>query len=129
MSYSSISLVVLIFDRAREKGGAREKNKDILFIDASNEFIANRMQNVLSNEHIKKIVKTYKSRKKLELFSNLVEFAEIEENAFDLDIQNYVNSFEEETIDLKTLQEEIQTLENELKNVQEQLDEKLRGLE
>lgn len=126
---TAIPLVVLLFDRSREKGGAREKNKDILFIDASNEFIANRMQNVLSNEHIEKIVKTYKSRKKEKTFSSLAELKIIKKNDYDLNIQNYVNSFEEETIDLKILQEEIQTLENELKNVQEQLGEKLKELE
>lgn len=123
---AGIPLVILLFDRSREKGGAREHCKDILFIDASNEFIANRRQNVLSNNHIEKIVQAYNNRKREKSFANLVKLKTIKENNFDLNIQSYVNSFEEKTMDLKALEKEIQTLGDELKNVQEALAEKIK---
>lgn len=123
---TGIPLAILLFDRSREKGGAREHCNDILFIDASNEFVANRRQNVLSHDHIEKIVQTYNSHKKENAFANLVKLNTIKENDFDLNIQSYVNSFEEKTIDLKALEKEIHTLEDELKNVQEALAEKIK---
>ena len=51
-----IPVAFLIFDKSREKGGANENRKDVLFIDASKEFVPGKKQNSLSDEHIKKIV-------------------------------------------------------------------------
>jgi len=52
---TGIPVAIMIFDRSREKGGANELRKDILFIDASKEFVAGKAQNTLSNENIDKI--------------------------------------------------------------------------
>ena len=49
---TSIPVAILVFDRSREKGGANEKHKDVLFIDASKDYQAGKNQNVLLDEHI-----------------------------------------------------------------------------
>ncbi len=55
---TGIPVAVLIIDRSREKGGANEARKDVLFIEASKEFKAGKKQNVLTEENADRIVKT-----------------------------------------------------------------------
>ena len=51
---TSIPVAILVFDRSREKGGANERRKDVLFIDASKEYRAGKNQNALLDEHLNK---------------------------------------------------------------------------
>ena len=44
---TGIPVAILIFDRSREEGGINENKKDILFIDASKEFVSGKNQNTL----------------------------------------------------------------------------------
>ncbi|WP_305855740.1 N-6 DNA methylase, partial [Klebsiella pneumoniae] len=48
--------------------------RDVLFIDASNEFIKGKSQNKLSKENIEKIVDTYKKREDVEKYSHVATF-------------------------------------------------------
>src|SRR5262249_44726759 len=48
---TSIPVAILFYDRAREKGGERENVRDVLFVDASREFVPGKTRNTLSNEH------------------------------------------------------------------------------
>lgn len=115
---TSIPVAILVFDRKREKGGPKHKQKDILFIDANSEFIASKNQNSLSDEHINKIVKTCKVRKDIEKYAHLASIDEIKENDFNLNIPRYVDTFEEEEeIDIAAVQVEIEKLEGELVEV------------
>ncbi len=123
---TSIPVAILVFDRKRGKGGSAENKKDVLFIDASREFIQGKNQNELSEEHIKKIVDTYKKRKVIEKYSYLADVSEIKENEFNLNIPRYVDTFEEEKeIDIDEVQKEIDELEKELAEVRKQMDIKL----
>ena len=90
---TGIPVAVLVIDRSREKGGANENKKDIFFIEASKEFKANKAQNILAEENIEKIYTTYKKRKDIEKFARSVEFKELEENDFNLNITRYVDTF------------------------------------
>ena len=124
-----IPVAFLIFDKSREKGGANENRKDVLFIDASKEFVPGKKQNSLSENHIKKIVDTYKNRREIEKYSHIATFDEIKENDFNLNIPRYVDTFEEEEeIDLAKVKVEIVNLENELQKVQSQMTEYLKEL-
>jgi type I restriction enzyme M protein len=115
---TSIPVAILVFDRAREKGGARDTCRDVLFIDASHDFIAGKNQNTLSEEHLKKIVSVYQARKPQEKYAHITTFEKIQENDFNLNIPRYVDTFEEEEeIDLAAVQQEIDRLENELAEV------------
>lgn len=119
---TSIPVAILLFDRSREKGGANENRKDVLFIDASNDYQAGKNQNTLLNEHLDKIVNTYQQRQVVEKYAHLANFDEIKENDFNLNIPRYVNTFEEETeIDIHAVQLEIDTLEKELAEVRSQM--------
>src|SRR5690606_514396 len=44
---TSIPVAILLFDKSREKGGAKQRRKDVLFIDASKGFTPGKNQNVL----------------------------------------------------------------------------------
>lgn len=124
-----IPVAFLIFDKSREKGGANENRKDVLFIDASKEFVSGKKQNTLSDEHIAQIVDTYKNRREIEKYSHIATFDEIKENDFNLNIPRYVDTFEEEEeVDLAKVKVEIVDLENELQKVQSQMTEYLKEL-
>lgn len=124
-----IPVAFLIFDKSREKGGANENRKDVLFIDASKEFVPGKKQNSLSDEHIKKIVDTYKNRREIEKYSHLATLDEIKENDFNLNIPRYVDTFEEEEeINLAKVKADIAKAESELVKVQEKMKKYLEEL-
>ncbi len=126
---TGIPVAVLVIDRSREKGGANEKKKDIFFIEASKEFKANKAQNILAEENIEKIYSTYKKRKNVKKFARSVEFKELEENDFNLNITRYVDTFiEEEPVDIKANLKELAELEPQLQKLEKQMAEYLKEL-
>lgn len=126
---TGIPVAILIIDRTREKGGANENKKEVLFIEASKEFKPGKAQNTLTEENIEKIYDTYAKRKEIEKFSRKVSFKEIEENDFNLNITRYVDTFEEEApIDIKANLKELAELEPEIKELEKQMDKYLREL-
>lgn len=127
---TSIPVAILVFDRSREAGGANAGKKDVLFIDASSEFISSKNQNTLSVENLDKIMDVFKERKEVEKYSHLASFDEIKENDFNLNIPRYVDTFEEEEeIDIDAVQVEIDELERELVEVRTKMAEKLLEIE
>ena len=70
---TSIPTVILIFKRER----FLQKEKTVLFIDASGEYEKGKNQNRLRNEDIAKIVKTYKERRTIDKYSYLATLEEI----------------------------------------------------
>jgi len=110
-----IPVALMIFKKGR-------KTKDILFIDASNEYIKEKAQNQLKKEHIDRIFSTYKNFKTIDKFSYKASFAEIKENDFNLNIPRYVDTFEEEEeVDIPATKKEIAKLEKELAVVQKEI--------
>lgn len=94
----------------------QQSNKDVLFIDASNEFEKGKNQNYLRDEHISKILAALKNRKNVDKFAHLASFDEIKENDFNLNIPRYVDTYEdEEPIDLVALAEEYLTIDEQIK--------------
>ena len=127
---TNIPVAVLVFDKSRERGGKNDSRKDVIFIDASRDFIQGKNQNTLSEEHLEKIVRTYKNREIIEKYSYLAQFEEIKENDFNLNIPRYVDTFEEEEeIDIDSVQLEIDQLEKELFEVRTKMAEKLKEIE
>jgi type I restriction enzyme M protein len=128
---TSIPVAVLIFDRSREKGGANEQRKDVLFIDASSKdcYQPGKNQNTLLDEHTKKILDAYEARQTIEKYAHLAEVAEIDENDFNLNIPRYVDTSEEEAeIDIEAVQKEIEQLESELTEVRGKMAKLLKGV-
>ncbi len=127
---TNIPVAILVFDRSREKGGTKEDCKNVLFVDASREFVSGKKQNTLSDEHIEKIMRTYRERKEVEKYAHVAEFDEIKENDFNLNIPRYVDTFEEEEpIDIDEVQKEIDALEKELAAVRVKMAEKLKEIQ
>lgn len=115
---TSIPVAILIFDRSREQGGANEKRKNVLFIDASKDYQPGKNQNTLLDEHVGKILNAYEKRKEIKKYAHPADYTEIKENDFNLNIPRYVDTFEEEEeIDVMAVQREIDTLESELTEV------------
>ena len=126
---TSIPVAILIFDRSREEGGRSTKRKDVMFIDASREFIAEKAQNKLNEEIINKIVKTYKERKDIEKYAHAASFKEIKENDFNLNIPRYVDTFEEEPeIDIAAVNKELALVEQELKTTETKMKKFMKEL-
>ncbi|GEO58016.1 type I restriction-modification system subunit M [Companilactobacillus bobalius] len=83
-------------------------NKDVMFIDASNNFEKGKNQNILRDDDINKIINTYKERKDVDKYAHIAPMSEIEENEFNLNIPRYVDTFEPEPeIDLGEVTKEI----------------------
>jgi len=126
---TNIPVAILVFDRSREKGGPNEACKDVLFVDASREYMSSKNHNTLLDEHLTKIMETCSARKKVEKYAHVAGFEEIKENDFNLNIPRYVDTFEEEEeIDIDAVQLEIEELEKELKKVRVKMVEKLKQL-
>lgn len=109
---TSIPTCILVFKKHREN------SDNVLFIDASNLFEKNKNQNMLTDEHVEKILKTYEKREEIEKFSHLATMEEIAENDYNLNIPRYVDTFEEEEeIDLEAVVNEIGALDKEIESV------------
>ena len=96
------------------------KNKDdVLFINASEHFKKVKRQNILEEEHIAKIIDTYKKRPdKVERFARCVFLEEIKENDYNLNISRYVSTAKPEPlIDIQKEHQKLVGLEEQIKQV------------
>lgn len=86
---TGIPTIIMVLRQKRE-------NSDVLFIDASKEFIKVGKNNQLQASNIKKIVDTLISRKPGDgKFAKLISKEEIRQNEYNLNIPRYVDSSEE----------------------------------
>lgn len=119
---TSIPTVILVLKKNR-------RNKDILFIDASNDFEKNKNQNNLREEDIDKIIKTYKERKDVDKYAHVASIEEIRENDFNLNIPRYVDTFEEEEpIDLEEVNKLLEQDNKEIAELEAKINEQLKIL-
>lgn len=126
---TGIPVAVLIIDRAREVGGARQDDKDILFIEASKEFKPGKAQNTLAPENADKIFSTFTERKEVEKFSHIANIDEIKENDYNLNITRYVDTFEEEEeIDIAATIKAIDEINPKLDELEQQMKRYLQEL-
>ena len=107
----------------------RKEDDNILFIDASKEFEKVKTQNKLREEHIRKIVETYRDRKEIEKYSHCATLQEIADNDYNINIPRYVDTFEEEEpIDIKAVMAEIKELEAKRADLDKEIEGYLREL-
>ena len=110
--------------------GTRPDN-NILFIDASKEFIKNGNKNKLTQENQDKIVKTFTDREEIQYFSKLVPTSEIlsEENDGNLSVSTYVEQEDtREVIDIKVVNTTLKTLVAEGYELNEKIDAIIKEL-
>ncbi|KGO80775.1 type I restriction-modification protein subunit M [Flavobacterium beibuense F44-8] len=132
---TGIPASILIFNRAKGK------NKDILFVDASEGYESSTNQNRLRDSDIDKIVNTYKAFQKAtpltskegevleEKYAYRAPLSEVIENEYNINIPRYVDTFEEEEeIDILATQSNISQLKKELVLVENQMNDYLSEL-
>ena len=106
---TSIPTCILVFKKCRENPN------DVIFIDASNDYEKVKTQNVLKEEHIDKIIDTYRNRTEIEKYSKKASLTEIAENDYNLNIPRYVDTFEaEDEIDIETIANEIKEIDERM---------------
>jgi type I restriction enzyme M protein len=103
---TSIPTCIMVFKKCKENP------EDVLFIDASQHFDKVKTQNVLREDHINKIIETYRGRLEEEKYSKRASLQLIEDNDYNLNIPRYVDTFEaEESIDINSIANEIKDLD------------------
>ncbi len=116
---TSIPVTILVLKSKRNGNG-----NNILFIDASKDFIKGKNQNELSDKHIQKIIDAYKKRENIPQYAYVADIQSeiINQNGYNLNIPRYVDtSEEEEEIDLDQVANEIEDMDVEIKKVSGEL--------
>lgn len=120
---TSIPTTVIVLKKNRT-------TRDVLFIDASSEFIKGKNQNKLSEDNIAKIISTFVDRKDVEKYAHVASFEEIKENDYNLNIPRYVDTFEEEEpVDMVSIGKEIKQIREEKQALEKTLFETISSLQ
>lgn len=88
---TDIPTVILVVKKNRA-------NDDVLFIDASKQCTKERAYNVVKDEHVEKILESYRKRQFEDKFSNVVTLDNIKSNDYNLNIPRYVDTYEPEPL-------------------------------
>lgn len=122
---TGISACILILNKNKTK----EHKKKILFINAENEYKEGKNQNLLETENVKRIVKTFNDYENIKNFSKVVDFKELKENDFNLNVRRYVENVEdEEKIDVAKTWEELKELEEKKEKINKEMAEFIKKL-
>ena len=101
---TSIATCIMVLKKNRS-------TTDILFIDASKEYVKVTNSNKLTDENISKITKAFTSRKDAEDFCRLVPYDDVKENDYSLSVNIYVEKEDtREVIDIGKLNAEIKEI-------------------
>ena len=119
---TSIPTTILVLKKNRT-------DRDVLFIDASNDFEKDKKQNKLTEANITKILKAFKARQDIDKYAHLASYDEIKENDFNLNIPRYVDTFEEEApIDLAQVTNDLAKVDQEIAQNKDELVELMSQL-
>jgi type I restriction enzyme M protein len=106
-----------------------KKPDDVLFINAAEHFEKGKRQNVLADEHIDKIVETYRDRREEDRYSKRVSMERIAEEGYNLNISRYISTaVAEEEIDLAANHRRLVDLEQNIQVARLRHNEYLREL-
>ena len=111
---TGISACILVFKKCRVH------DNDVLFIDASSAFQKAVNQNLLSDDHVNRIIETYETRRNVEKYAYAATLQEIAEKDYSLNIPLYVDTSEqEETVDIEAIALELLELETGLRETRD----------
>ncbi|MCS7005626.1 MAG: SAM-dependent methyltransferase, partial [Cytophagales bacterium] len=106
-----------------------KKPEDVLFINAAEHYEKGKKQNTLRQEHIEKIIETYKYRTEEERYSRRVSMQEIKENGYNLNISRYISTaVEEKSIDLLEVNSQLADINRKIDKAKELHNQFLREL-
>lgn len=101
---TSISTCILVLKKSKI-------DNNILFIDASDDFIRSTNKNKLSSANIRDILKLVETRKEVEYKTKLASFEEVKENDYNLSISTYVEKEDtREKININELNKKIKDI-------------------
>ena len=110
-----------------------KKNKtdnNILFVDASEEFIRNTNKNKLSDENINNIINVLKERKSTENKSYLATYDEVKGNDYNISVNLYLKtSAEENNIDIAEVNKKLAEVVPRQQQIRKELEEIIKELE
>lgn len=122
---TGIPAAIIILNKNKD---VQKKNK-VLVVDGEKDYLEGKNQNSLRPQDINKIVKAYNNYEVVEKYARVVEMKEIEENEYNLNIRQYIDSSEvEEIIDVKNVREEIKLLKKELVDIDNKVEKFLDEL-
>lgn len=105
---TNISVCILVLKKCK-------KLDDVLFINASEHFEKGKRQNLLLDQHIKKIVEAYQHRQEEPRYSRRISMDEIEHNGYNLSISRYVSTAQpEKKINLQEVNHELIDVEKNI---------------
>lgn len=110
-----------------------KKNKsenNVLFIDASEEFVRNTNKNKLSDSNINNIVNYIKDRTNVENKAIVIPNEDIAENDYNISVNSYLKTItNEEEIDIVELNKKIEEIVSKQSQTRKELDEIIKKLE
>ncbi|MDD6154989.1 MAG: type I restriction-modification system subunit M [Eubacteriales bacterium] len=107
-----------------------KKDTDILFIDASKEFVKVTNNNKLTDENIQKIMDAFTGRKEIEYFCRPASYDEVKEQEYNLSVSTYVEQEDtREKIDIVKLNAEIQDIVAREQTLRDEIDKIIAEIE
>ena len=110
-----------------------KKNKsgnNILFVDASEEFIRNTNKNKLSDENINNIVGLLKDRKSVENKSYLASYDEVKNNDYNISVNSYLKTnTDDNNIDIEEVNKKLAEVVPRQQQIRKELEEIIKELE
>ena len=110
-----------------------KKNKldnNILFVDASSEYVRNTNKNKLSEENINNIISLLKDRKSVENKSYLATYEEIKDNDYNMSVNSYLRAnIEDKKIDINEVNRKLAEIVPRQQQIREELEEVIKELE
>lgn len=118
-------------DGAWRSGVRGEKRAEtaVLFINAREQYVKGKRQNQLTDDHIDRIVSTYRDRpwKPIDRYARRVSMDEIEKNEFNLNISQHVSTGEDEAeSDFAVANKKVIEIEREFRAAKEKHKEDLK---
>ncbi|ACL69202.1 type I restriction-modification system subunit M [Halothermothrix orenii] len=106
-----------------------ERKNKVIFIYAEEDYKEGSNQNYLREKDIEKILNAYKNFEDIERYCRVVDMEEIERNDYNLNVPRYVDTTEpEEPIDVQEVIDNLNKLEEERKEIEEEMNGYLREL-
>lgn len=110
-----------------------KKNKtdnNILFVDASKEFVRNTNKNKLSDNNIENIIALLKDRKTVENKSYLSTYEEVKDNDYNISVNSYLKTNSEDSIiDIEEINKKLSEVVPRQQKIREELEAIIKELE
>ena len=120
---TSIATCIMVLKR-------NKTDSNVLFIDASNEFVKVTNNNKLTEDNISKIVKVFTDKSEIEHFAHLASYDEVKEQNYNLSVSTYVEQEDtREKIDIVKLNTEIKEIVAREQVLREEIDKIIAEIE